>query len=164
MAGSSLGSGGENDTATRSTSSLRRVASNTKAWMKTGAKKSRHKHLETIMAAAKGVVTWLAVIIVSGILFSTQPQGITRAVLNFVVWQCVGLVALTIIRYYRTAIIAGAMKKKSHDTARGTPESSGEVSNSSVVPSAASDVGEALHEAIMHRVASVKDRRDRGGQ
>ena len=157
MSGSS---GGENSTASKSSQFFQRVVSGTKSWMNMGAKKSRHKHLETIMTAARGVVIWLAVCIVSLVLFSTQPQGIARAVLNLVAWQAAGLVVLTIVRYYRTAIMAGALKKKSHDTARGTGELSGDVSNSSVVP-VASDVGKALHEATMHRVASVKDRRKR---
>jgi len=104
--------------------------------MKIGAKNSRHKHLETIKKAARGVVSWLTVNIVSFILFSTQPQGIARAVFNFIGWQAGNMALLTIVRYYRTAIIAGALKKNG----KGTGELSGEVSNSSVVP-VASDVG-----------------------
>ena len=158
MSGSS---GGENSTASKSSQFFQRVVSRTKSWMKMGAKKSRHKHLETIMTAARGVVIWLAVCIVSLVLFSTQPQGIARAVFAFMAQQAGNMAFLTIVRYYRTAIMAGALKKKSHDTARGgTGELSGDVSNSSVVP-VASDVGKALHEATMHRVASVKDRRKR---
>ena len=134
------GSGGSDNSTTTRSSPSGRFLNSTKAWMKIGAKNSRHKHLETIKKAARGVVLWLTVNIVSFILFSTQPQGIARAVFNFIGWQAGNMALLSIVRYYRTAIIAGALKKKSHDTARGTGELSGEVSNSSVVP-VASDVG-----------------------
>ena len=85
----------------------------------------------------------LAVSVVSVILLSTQPQGIARTVFGFSALQAGNMAGLTIVRYYRTAIMAGAMKKKSHGTARGTGNSTGEVSNSSVVP-AASNSGAVL--------------------
>ena len=126
MTGSSKGENkGEASTASLPSARVR-------SWM--GGKKSRHKHLEMIVSAAKGVVIWLAVSVVSLILFSTQPQGFARVVFAFVALQAGNMALLTIVRYYRTAIMAGALKKKSHDTARGTGELSGEVSNSSVVP------------------------------
>ena len=137
MSGS--GETGENSTACRTTSSTTRsmlkVRRSTSSWMKKGGAKKRHQHLETIMKAARGVVASLAIQLVFTIAFVTQPQGVTRAFFAFCLWHAAGWVMLAILNYYRSAITAGAMKKRAHDTTRGrTLSDEKTISNTSVVP------------------------------
>ena len=145
MSGS--GETGENTTTSRTISSttrtsMLRVKNSTKAWMKQGGAKKRHHHLETIMKAARGVVTSLAVNLAFTVAFVTQPQGFARAFFNFCLWHAGGWAGLVLLKYYRNAIAAGAMKRRSHSTTGGSTLSDEKtISNTSVVPIAEAKSG-----------------------
>ena len=112
-----------------------KVKNSTQAWMKKGGAKKRHRHLETILKAARGVVIALAINLVFTVAFATQPQGIARAFFAFGLNHTFGWLMLTIIKYYRNAIAAGAMKRRAHDTTKGSTLSDEKtISNTSVVP------------------------------
>jgi len=144
MSGS--GEKGENNTASRTTSSatrsMLRVKTSTQAWVKKGGAKKRHRHLETILKAARGVVATLAANLVFTIAFVTQPQGFARAFFAFCLWHTFGWVGLVILKYYRNAIAAGATKKRAHNTTGGSTSSDEKtISNTSVVPIAEAKSG-----------------------
>ena len=144
MSGS--GKTGEDTTASHTTGSATRsmlkVKNSTQAWMKKGGAKKRHRHLETILKAARGVVITLAVNLVLTIGFVTQPQGFARAFFGFGIWHTIGWVGLIILKYYRNAIAAGAMKRRAHDTTKGSTLSDEKtISNTSVVPIAEAKSG-----------------------
>ena len=137
MSGS--GKTGEDTTASHTTGSATRsmlkVKNSTQAWMKKGGAKKRHRHLETILKAARGVVIALAIQLVFTIAFVTQPQGIARAFFAFVIWNTFAWAGLVLLKYYRNAIFAGAMKKRAHNTTGGSTLSDEKtISNTSVVP------------------------------
>ena len=136
------GTGSTSRTTSGAARSMLRVKTSTQAWVKKGGAKKRHRHLETILKAARGVVTTLAANLVFTIAFVTQPQGFARAFFAFGVWHTFGWVGLVILKYYRNAIAAGATKKRAHDTTKGSTLSDEKtISNTSVVPIAEAKSG-----------------------
>ena len=147
MAGST---GGDNPT-TKSGSNRHIIVKSVAAWSPTivrksssGGAKPRHQHLQTIMQAARAIVACTSAFVVCSIVYATQPRGAVRTAFDFLQFHTAFWTGFVLIRYYRRAIFAGALKKSKSSTAvgetrdmRGTGEMSGEVSNSSVVPVAA---------------------------
>ena len=136
------GTGSTSRTTSSRARSMLRVKNSTQAWVKRGGATKRHRHLETILKAARGVVIALAVNLVLTIGFVTQPQGFARAFFGFGIWHTIGWVGLIILKYYRNAIAAGAMKRRAHDTTKGSTLSDEKtISNTSVVPIAEAKSG-----------------------
>ena len=150
MQGSTSGGGGTTDSTVRSrasSSSTRSIIAHTKSWVSksSGAKgQKRHKHLATIMKAARGIVVCLVIYLLSVVGFGTLPQGFVRTACWGMMWGMMLIIHIVLLRYYRAAIMSGATRRQRGNStdAGGTSENN---TVTSVVPvSAASTVGEEL--------------------
>ena len=79
----------------------------------TGGTNPRHQHLQTIMEAARASVACCSAYVVCSIGFVTQPQGVVRVAFIFLTFHTFFWQSYILTRYYRRAIFAGAMRKKS---------------------------------------------------
>jgi hypothetical protein len=149
MQGSASGGGNTTDSTSRShasSSSTSSILANTKSWMRknSGAKgQKRHKHLATIMKAARGIVVCLVFYILGVVGYGIIPTGFVRTSCSLVLFAMAICTNIVLLRYYRAAIMSGATRRRGNSTdAGGTSENN---TVTSVVPvSAASTVGEEL--------------------
>jgi hypothetical protein len=125
------------------------MPTHTKSWMRknSGAKgQKRHKHLATIMTAARGIVVCFVFYLLSVIMLNTQPQGFARTACGGVSFAMLICANIVLLHYYRAAIMSGATRRRrgSSTDAGGTGDNN---TVTSVVPvSAASTVGEELEQ------------------
>ena len=154
MQGSANGGGGTTDSTARSrasssSSTRSNIIAHTKSWVSksSGAKgQKRHKHLATIMTAARGIVVCFVFYLLSVIMLNTQPQGFSRTACGGVSFAMLICANIVLLHYYRAAIMSGATRRRrgSSTDAGGTSENN---TVTSVVPvSAASTVGEELEQ------------------
>jgi hypothetical protein len=154
MQGSANGGGGTTDSTARSrasssSSTRSNIIAHTKSWVSksSGAKgQKRHKHLATIMTAARGIVVCFVFYLLSVIMLNTQPQGFARTACGGVSFAMLICANIVLLHYYRAAIMSGATRRRrgSSTDAGGTSENN---TVTSVVPvSAASTVGEELEQ------------------
>lgn len=103
-----------------------------RSWLKgSDGGQKRHKHLATILRAARCVVTCVTIMLISTIVFVTNAPGILRTIAVFAIYITLSWAGLFLLQYYRTAIFGGAMRKKG---GTGTTAAGGTISNTSVVP------------------------------
>ena len=152
MQGSASGGGNTTDSTSRShassssSSTRNTIITHTKSWMRknSGAKgQKRHKHLATIMKAARGIVVCLVFYLLAAVGFGTLPQGFARTACSLVLFAMAICTNIVLLRYYRAAIMSGATRRRGNSTDAGGTGDNNTVT--SVVPvSAASTVGEEL--------------------
>ena len=144
MEGSAGGGGGTNTSTARSratSSSSRSILAHTTSWVRknSGAKgQKRHKHLATIMKAARGIVICLVFYLLGAVGLGTLPPGFAKTSCSLILFSMVICTHLVLLRYYRAAIMSGATRRRGISTtdAGGTTSD-----NNTVTPvSAASTV------------------------
>ena len=147
MEGSAGGGGGTNTTSTgrsrATSSSTRSILAHTTSWVRknSGAKgQKRHKHLATIMKAARGIVVCFVFYIIGAVGFGTIPPGFARTSCMLILFSMQICADFVLLRYYRAAIMSGATRRQGSNTTAGGTSDNNTVT--SVVPaSAASTVG-----------------------
>ena len=137
MASASAGlSSGGGASASGVTSIRNRAVNSTTSWMSKqtsgGGGNKRHKHLQTILQAARGVVACCAGFLIGTIVSAFFDHGLLRGILGFLGFHSTIWTSFVLIRYYRIAILSGATKRNTTDAK--TTKTGGTISNTSVVP------------------------------
>ena len=137
---------GDRSTSTVASTRSRAAVGSVLAWatQKSGGAKRRHQHLQTILEAARGIVAVCCIFITLSAVYVFQRQGVVRETVVFLIWHLLYWGGYVLVRYYRKAIFAGAMRKRKDDLRKGdtglggetgeTKTGGGTISNASVVP------------------------------
>ena len=117
---SSTQTGESSISAAVATTSSRAVGS-VMAWatQKPGGAKRQHHHLQTILQAARGIVAACCVFAACSVVFSFQGQGVANEIFVFLMWHALHFGGYVVVRYYRKAMLAGAMRKRQDDLRLG---------------------------------------------
>ena len=97
----------------------------------------RHRHLATIMKAARGIVVCFVFYLLGAVGYGMFPPGFARTACSLVLFSMQICADFVLLRYYRAAIMSGATRRRGSSTTAG-----GTSDNNTVTPvSAASTVG-----------------------